>query len=178
MANVFDQLSKVASGNALATTATKSLVNRSPSVTLYRERAAAALHDGMAAYDTYSALRPWLFYSSILGMIASGYMLYKRRKIGSEAIALYSLTFAVSAATAWFTAPWGAAAKAQAGLPPGTPAGDAGGAGLMGYLDQRVAKLKAADPQFADKTIKRFIAMPGVKEEVGKLDPILVSLLV
>jgi len=139
-----------------------------------RDRAGAVLHDGLSAYDTYQRFRPALFMLSLAGMAASAYGFWKRKKQGTEAMALYGASFVVSAVGAYVTRPsLGAPATSEA--PPGSPADSAPAkpGALMGYIDKRVAALKAEDPDFTDKAVDRLVAFPSIKPSWDKVDPMI-----
>ncbi len=131
-----------------------------------RDRAAAALHDGFAVWDTYVELRPALFIVSLMGMVGSAWVGYNRKHTGWESKALYVSAFCASAGLAWMTRPgaFGGAASAS-------DAEAAAGGGMVGYLDQRAAEIREQDPNFADEAITRLINSPGVKPTWDKMDP-------
>ncbi len=144
--------------------------------TVNRDRAAALAQKGLDAYDAYQSAKPFLFWGSIAGLLASGYMFEKRgrRTKNKEAMLLYGGVFTVCAATAWFTRPGGETVPADA--PKGTPA--SGDGALIGWVDGTVKKLKASDPDFADRTFGRLVNMPGINTQFKKMDPLIQAVVV
>lgn len=130
--------------------------------TVNRERAAAALHDSFATWDTYQEMRPGLFVLGLIGMAGSAWVGYNRKHAGWESKAFYGTTFLASAALAWVTRPsafYGAASATDEG------------AGMVGYLDKRADELRAEDPNFADRAFERLVNSPGVKPTWDSTDP-------
>jgi len=156
-------LSKIVSPTDLRT-----FLRATPSYNVNRDRAGAVISDGFAAYDTYEKFRPYLFIASLIGMAGSAYALKKRHRIGTEAYVTYITTFLASATTAYITRPGTSPA-----LPPGATADEKSEAGFVHFIDTRVAKHRAEDPQFADKAFARFVAMPGVREQWAVTDPLI-----
>lgn len=149
------------SSAALSTVA--KAVTADPTVLQDRARAAAVLDAGYSAADTYDTLQPVLFWGSVLGAIASGYALTKRRKV-PEAVTLYTVSELACLATAWLTRPsWlrpaptpaQAAAEAQ-----GSPAI----ANLIGWMDKRVADNNAERPGWEAAAWQRFERDAGVTD--------------
>jgi hypothetical protein len=147
-----------------------SAVTTDPTVLQDRSRAAAAVDAGYSALDQYTQLQPVLFFVSVMGLIASGYGLYVRRKV-PEGVALYSLTAVLSATSAWITRP-------AALRPAPTPAAAATAtspemAGVLSYLDQRVANRTAQQPGWEAVTWNRLATDLGQTP----LDPAIATLL-
>lgn len=140
-----------------------------PTVLQDRARAAAVLDAGYSAVDTYDAVQPVLFWGSILGAIASGYALAKRRKV-PEAVTLYTATELACIATAWLTRPaWlrPAPTPAQAQVAQTSP----GMANLLGWVDKRVATNNATRPGWEGAAWTRF------EQDAGITDPSISALL-
>lgn len=144
----------------------RSTLRANTSYLVNRNRAAAVVHDGLAYYEKYEKARPYIFWGSLLGLAASSFALYKRRKKGPEAWAVYGATAVVCAGAAWVTRPVGESVPAA----PGAPAASTGG--VLGYIDRRVAALTLEDPRFADTTFKQLVAMPGIKTQWEQADPL------
>lgn len=138
----------------------KSLLQGQPAFTVNRERAAAVLDAGFKTYDTYARLRPAIFVSGLVGMGISGLMLYKRRERGGETWIVWAAMFAASTGAAWIARPQPSVVPAQSTLAGQTTFG------ILSAIDARRAKLKAADPNFADKVFQRFDALPVVKAQL------------
>ncbi len=136
---------------SILTTALASSGGSAPAVQQAKARLGVVAHDGYAALDTYRAARPYLFVGGLLGVVASVYVLTKRRQVG-EAWALYTATALGSAAVAWVTRPGTTAAAVAAQTGPNAPAG-----GLMATLDSRAQSLAAQDPQFAARALGRLL---------------------
>ncbi len=132
-----------------------------------RDRAAAVVHDGLAYYEKYEKARPYIFWGSLIGFAASSFALYKRRKKGAEAWVVYGTSAAACATAAWFTRPRGEEAAAV----PGAPA--VPGAGVIGYLDRRVAALSQEDRNFADTAFTKLVNFPGIKPQWDNADPLI-----
>ena len=148
------------SSAALTTVAKAATAN--PMVLQDRARAAAVLDAGSSAADTYDAIQPVLFWGSVLGAIASGYALAKRRKV-PEAVTLYTASELACIATAWLTRP----AWLRPTPPPeqaATAAKSPALASLIGWMDKRVADNTAARPGWERATWTRFEADAGVTD--------------
>lgn len=143
----------------------------SPEYVQNRDRVGAIVHDGLAAYDTYCKLRPYLFWGSLLGAAASAYYFNARgrKPDNREAMILYGLGFATCAGTAWFTRPKAAPVNQTPGTPDAAPQDGA----LVQWMDGRVEELKSGDPEFADTSIRRLIGMPGINEPFKRMSPLI-----
>jgi hypothetical protein len=149
----------------------RSALRSTPSYNTNRDRAAAITADGLAIYDQYQRAKPYLFWGSLIGAAASAYYFQKRgrRHDNREAMVLYGASFAVCAVTAFITRPTGKDIPADA--PPGTePTEDSA---LVAWVDSRVDAYKDKDPNFADKTLKRLVKMPGVKQSFESMHPLI-----
>lgn len=146
----------------------RTLVRTNENYTVNRDRAAAALHDGFAAWDFYVEIRPALFILSLMGMAGSAWVGFNRRHTGWESKALYSSAFGLSAAMAWVTRPGALGGAASA-----SDAEAAAGGGMVGYLDQRANEIRAEDPNFADEAFNRLVHSPGVDPTWEKTDPLI-----
>lgn len=149
----------------------RAVLRTSPDYTRNRDRVGALVQDGLAAYDTYRKFRPYLFWGSLAGLVASGVYFEKRgrRPDNREAMVLYGTSFALCAAVAWFTRPSSAAVPTDAD--PGTQPSEDGA--LVKWIDGRVETFKAQDPQFADKALGRLVGMPGIKNSFQKMPPLI-----
>ncbi len=136
----------------------KTYLQGQPAYVTNRERAATVLDAGFRTADAYAKAKPFLFVGGLVGMAVSATALTKRRARGAETWVLWTTAFVTSAATAWVTRPTGAA-KA----PAGSSAQTQSAFNVVGVIDARRAKLKAQDPNFADKVFARFDALPSVK---------------
>lgn len=138
-----------------------------PTVLQDRARAAVVLDAGYGWIDTYDALQPVLFWGSVLGAIASGYALAKRRKV-PEAVTLYTSAEIACLATAWLTRP--------AWLRP-TPTAEQAAASspavgnLMAWMDKRVAENTASKPGWERAAWSR------LEQDAGVTDPAVTALL-
>lgn len=141
-----------------------SMLQAQPAYVVNRERAATVLDAGFRTADTYAKAKPYLFVGGIIGMVVSSVALTKRRARGAETWALWTAAFLASATTAWVTRPTLGGDKAPAGA---TPA-QIGAYGVVSVIDARRAKLKARDPNFADKVFARFDALPVVKSALDQ----------
>lgn len=154
----------------------RATLRSTPAYEINRDRAAVVVHDGLAAYDTYVQLQPYLFWGSLLGLAASAWAFEKkgRRPDNREAMLMYGGAFALCAATAWFTRPRGAPVIADNAprTAPEEAAPEQEGA-LIGWLDNRAQELKAEDPAFADRALQRLVNMPGVRTQFQKMNPLL-----
>lgn len=150
----------------------RTILRSTPSYVTNRDRAGALVHDGLAAYDGYLKAKPYLFWGSLIGAAASGYYFNARgrKPDNREAMILYGVSFAVCAATAWFTRPIGAKALPADAAPGEVPTEEGA---LITWVDGRVEKLKAADPQFTDKVLTRLVNMPGIKTQFQNLNPLI-----
>lgn len=149
----------------------KTYLQGQPAFQVNRERAATVLDAGFRTADTYAKAKPFLFVGGLIGMVVSAVALAKRRARGTETVALWSATFVASAATAWVTRPV-LAAKA----PPGASAQTQNTFSVLGVIDARRAKLKAQDPNFADKVFARFDGLPVMAEQIRQ-NPLLKAVL-
>ncbi len=151
----------------------RAIVRSNEYYTINRDRAAVALHDGFAVWDTYVEIRPALFVLSLMGMAGSAWVGFNRRHTGWESKALYTSAFIASAIGAYVTRPgaFGGAASA-------TEAEAAAGGGMVGYLDQRAAEIKQTNPMFADMAFERLVHSPGVAPTWQKTDPLIQAFVV
>lgn len=150
----------------------RAVLRNTPSYTTNRDRVAAFAADGLALYDQYQKAKPYLFWGSLVGAIASAYAFEKRgrRHDNREAMVLYGVSFAVCAATAFVTRPTGNK-DVPADAPPGTEPTQDGA--LVKWIDEHVAAYKAVDPYFADKTLERLVGMPGIKDSFQSMHPLI-----
>jgi hypothetical protein len=151
----------------------RAVAQSSPAYTVNRDRAAVVVHDGFSVWDTYVSIRPALFALSLIGMATSGYIGWKRRKLSWEAKAFYGSAFVGSAVAAYITSPWAFGGAATA-----SPAEQAAGGGMVGWLDSKAAKLRMEDPRFADRAFQRLVNSPGVKPTWDTVDPLVKALIV
>jgi hypothetical protein len=137
-----------------------------------RDRIGAVVHDGLAAYDTYCKLKPYLFWGSLLGAAASAYYFNARgrKPDNREAMVLYGVSFAACVGTAWFTRP-GKTPTDASGAP--IPAEEQEDGALVQWMDTRVEELKGEDPEFADASIRRLVSMPGIKAPFQRMSPLI-----
>lgn len=150
---------------ALNSVATVATTNRT--VLQDRARAASVLDLGYTAADAYDQWQPFLFWGSVLGVIASSYAGAKRKKV-PEAVTLYALTGIGSAVMAWVTRPaFLRPAPTPAEAAASTPAMGA----AIGWMDARVAKLDASRPGWESNTWRR------LAQESGTSDPAVITLL-
>ncbi len=152
---------------ALQTVARGATAN--PTVLKDRARAAVLVDEGYGYLDAYDAMQPVLFWGSVIGAIASGYALKKRRKL-PEAATLYSITGVVSLATAWLTRPaWLRPTPAPdvAVAAAGTPAM----ANLLGWLDKKVEDKSAEKPGWEKAAWLR------LEQDMGTTDQAITTLL-
>lgn len=163
MASPVSLAQSFASGGLVSPDIVRASLRQVPGYASNRERAAVVVDVGLRAYDAWVKAKPILFWGGLAGLVASGVMLYARRKRGPEAWAVYAATGVVSAAAAWVARPSGAAAPKP---PPGTT--DAAGFNLVTALDAARAERAKADPRWADKVWLRTVMLPGIKEEVDK----------
>lgn len=161
--SALDTLSRVVSPDSV-----RVALRQSPEYVVNRKRAGALLHDGFSAMDTYKSLKPALFLGSLLGMAGSGYGFAKRKN--PEARVLYGGLFALCAAMAWFTRPGG---TPPTDASPEEVAADPGAASTVGWIDQRVAALQEANPNFDDEAFNRLVQMPGIKTQFQQMNPII-----
>jgi len=150
-----DLVNTVASG-AVDTAA--GLAAEQPLVRVNRARAAAGIDYGYEKLEVYEKWRPLIFLGACAGTAASGFALWKRKKIG-EAWATYLTTGGVSAAVAWFTRPDflrpapAPVPVATPGEPPptSTPAMQQ----VLGWLDRRVQANNLNRPGWETRTWQR-----------------------
>jgi hypothetical protein len=142
-----------------------------PSVTVNRARVAAAVDAAYAAADQYQEVKPGLFVAGVVGALASGYALSKRRK-NPEAVTLYSLTGLASLAVAWFTRPDALvrAAPAPAQADPNAPGFVKSG---LSWADARVARRSAEAPGWEARALTRLMGDLGT----GTMAPAVTTLL-
>lgn len=149
----------------------RSILRNTPSYTKNRDRVGALTADGLALYDQYQKAKPYLFWGSLIGAVASAYAFEKRgrRYDNREAMVLYGASFAVCAATAWITRPEKDTVPADA--PPGTePTQDSA---MVTWIDGRVEMHRAKDRDFADKAIGRLVGMPGIQQSFNEMHPLI-----
>ncbi len=159
----------------LGAKAVRTTLRRSPVYSVNRDRAAAALHDGLSYYDTYQAIKPGLFVASLIGAAASGFGLYKRGHVGPEQKTLYGTGLVVSLVMAWITRPF---LTGGPDIPPDASPEAKRSYQLLGWVDQRAAELRAKDPNFADQVFGRVVSMPGIRESFEKADPLVQAIVV
>lgn len=149
-----------------------------PAYEVNRNRLGAAVHDGLAYYDTYQQVKPGIFVAACLGFLYSAYKFETRgrRQKHPEAMWLWGTIGVSCAGIAWVTRP-------DIGTPatvtdPTTGATTAAPSGLVAYLDDRAAALQAQDPNFADTALSELVAMPGIAEEFQALPPVIQAVVV
>ena len=150
----------------------RQLLRANPSYNRSRDRAAAAVHVGLDAYDTYQKARPFLFWGSLAGLAGSSWMLYKRRRVGAEAWWTWGSAAAICGAVAWVTRPaMGGAASPDGSTP--SPEGGSPGGGVTGWLDRKVTQYRESEgPEFADGVVKRLLEIPGLRKDFDDVDPL------
>jgi hypothetical protein len=127
-----------------------------------RERAAVVLDQGFQVYDAWTKAKPAIFIGGLIGMALSGVALYKRRRTGPEAWAMYAASFAASAAATWVARP-----GTSTPPPPGTLPGEMGAFAVVDAIDKKRAELKRSNPYFADQIFMRLADTPGVREQLN-----------
>jgi hypothetical protein len=147
-----------------------------PAYEANRNRLAAVVHDGLAAYDTYQQLKPAIFAAALLGLAYTGWKFETRgrRPKNTEAMWLWGTAAAGCAATAYMTNPFAAAPV----VTDPTTGAQTQTNGLVGYLDSRAATLAAEDPSFADHAFQELVAMPGIAESFQALPPVIQAVVV
>jgi hypothetical protein len=150
----------------------RAVLRTSPEYTINRDRVGALTADGLALYDQYRVARPYLFWGSLIGAAASAYYFNARgrKPDNREAMVLYGVAFAACAATAWVTRPVGTT-DVPADAPPGTEPTEDGA--FVKWIDSRVEKRRAVDPNFADKALQRLVDMPGIQASFKKTHPLI-----
>ena len=147
----------------------------SSSVQAVRSRLGAAVHDGYSVVDAFTSSTPGLFLLGVSGAAMCGYALAKRKT--PEAHVLYSVAGLISLGLAFMTRP--NFLRTQAQIAPAAAPGAATGAGagpgtavavqsaVGRYLDGRVARLGAEDPQFATVALRRLLGDTGLDQVQG-----------
>lgn len=148
-----------------------------PAVYQNRARAAAAVNLGYEAVDTFEKYRLALFVGGMVGALASGYGLVRRRKT-PEAVALYTITGLISMGVAWVSKPRteaGEAAVSAATAPTAPPSPHAPGTAkrLLAWTDRRVDTLTQEDPGWEARTLARLWGDVGT----GTMPPVVNALL-
>ena len=133
----------------------RSYLRAQPAYRTNRERAAVIIREGLGIYDLWATAKPIMFVGGLVGMAVSGAAIYRRRSSAKEAMVLYSVTFLVSALSAWVARP----VSAPANAPPGY-------GGAIAAIDEKRAELTADDPNWADETFNELAAMPGVEQDL------------
>lgn len=156
----------------------RAALRQQPEYVANRDRVAAVVHEGFAYYDTYKAFQPVIFGGACIGAAISAMALYKRRKVAAEAKILYSGSFLLCAAIAWFTRP--DFLKGGSSVPSDAPAGTpkTKDSSLVSWVDDKVEALKGQDPNFADATIQRLVNMPGIATQFKKMNPVIRAVIV
>ena len=140
-----------------------------------RDRIGAVVHAGLAAYDTYCKLKPYLFWGSLLGAAASAYYFNARgrKPDNREAMILYGIGFVACAGTAWVTRPSLSKPTVDASGAP-IPAEEQEDGALVQWMDTRVEELKGEQGvEFADESIRRLVNMPGIKAPFQRMSPLI-----
>lgn len=140
----------------------RGFLRQQPAYNDNRERAAVVLDQGFQVYDAWVKAKPAIFIGGLIGMALSGTALYKRRKTGPEAWAVYLTTFVVSATGAWVARPGSSPPP-----PPGTLPSEMGDYGVLTAIDKKRTELKASNPYFADQVFNRLANVPGVREQLN-----------
>lgn len=138
-----------------------------------RERAAVLAKQGFAAYDTWKAMRPALAIGGAIGIVGSAVMLFKRRKT-PEAVALYTLTLALSAGALYVSRPLDLMGFTT---PEPTPPNDpAASNSFVQWLDQKRSDYAADDPRWVDRTMSRVRSLPAVQSAIQQ-QPLIAAVL-
>lgn len=161
MANILQQLTSIGS-IPIAPETLRMYLRAQPVYNDNRERAAVVLGQGFDAYDTYVAWKTPIFILALANAAFSGWMLWKRKAHGSEAVALWSANFVASAGVAYVTRP-ATIAKPPAGL----TSQETSDFNVVATIDAKRAKMRSDDPGFADKVFSRLAAMPGIREPLA-----------
>lgn len=137
-----------------------------PKVQVNKARAAAVADYGYEKLEMYEAWRPTIFATSSAACLVSVAMGVKRRKV-PEAIALYSLSAALTGTLAWLTRP-DALRPAPAPMPPQETDPDqpveprpGAMAQVLGWVDRRVDRLNTTEPGWQPRTWQRLAADLG-----------------
>lgn len=146
-----------------------SMLEYEPHYNKQRERVSVLMHEGWVYWDKYQAMKPYLFWGSVLTFALSGYGWYKRglqrRKVGNtlEANLMYPGLMALSAGTAYITRPaWLFPSEIQKAEAQAAAEGEEG-AGMVKWIDERAVELRKKNPNFVDDVWKRTIRVPGIK---------------
>lgn len=141
-----------------------SLLSNERSYQQQKERLGVVLHEGWRYWDQYQAMRPYLFWGSVVTMVASGYGWYKRglkrrARDSIESHLMYPGLLALSGGVAYITRPdWLMPSPIQQAE---AEAGE--GAGAVAFLDQKAAELRSRNPRFVDDAFDRTLNVPGIK---------------
>lgn len=151
----------------------RNILRNTPAYVKNRDRAAAVIQKGLDAYDSYQKAKPYLFWGSLAGAIASAYCFEKRgrRPDNREAMLLYGGSFALCAVTAFITRPGGKSVPADA--TPEEIAAAEGDSALIGWVDQQAEQMRQSNPNFADEVFGRLVEMPGVKTQFRSMNPLI-----
>jgi hypothetical protein len=149
----------------------RNMLRSSPAYVQNRDRAAAMLAEGFDYADAYERWRPWINGGSIAGMALSAFMLWKRRKKGAEAWAVWGTSFAANATVFWFT-------MSPLGSTPGEPKPASSDSGMIGWVDKKVAERKAEDPNFADAVFIRAINLPAIQPSWAEAPPLVQAVII
>jgi len=142
-----------------------------PKYQFNRIRVAAAVDVAYEGLETYDRWKPTIFAASVAGLVISGAALARRVRT-PEALALYGIAGAISAASAWFTRP-------QWLLPPPPPTivADPNAPSslnlLLGRLDARAAYKTEHYPGWEGATLTRLATDLGM----GTMNPVVATLL-
>lgn len=136
-----------------------------PEVRINRARAASAAQLGYSAVDQFNDSKPVLFIVGLVGAAASGYGLYKRRKV-PEACVLYALTGILSAGLAYVSKP--AAVTSAAPTPAAAdPQAPSAVRRMLAWLDARADRLSQEQPGWESRTLGRLWGDVGL----GTMNP-------
>lgn len=142
-----------------------------PAVQVNRARVAATAHAGYSAIDTYTQAKPWIFVASVLGALASGYGVAKRRKV-PEAVTLYSMTGVASLAMAWLTRPDYLGAT-EPTPPAASTTSPSAFRSSLAWADARAARLSHEQPGWERATLARLWGDLGTGTMVPAVDTLI-----
>ena len=124
-----------------------------PAVRINRARIASMVQLGYATMDGWELAKPWVFLASLTSAAASGWGIYKRKKV-PEAVTLYSITGVISLALAYASRP-----SYLRGSAPVPPAADAQAPSAfrqaLAWTDGRVERLSREQPGWESRTLAR-----------------------
>lgn len=125
-----------------------------PAYRTNRERVAVMADVGYGLMDKYQAAKPSLFVIGIIGMLASGFALYKRKKV-PEAVTLYTSSLIASGALTWFTRPVSSASVEKTPPPASNPNSPTAMKRGLEWMDKKAAANTASSPGWESRTLTR-----------------------